>query len=125
MLSSGIEQQRTSDGSAAATHPAWKPHPMQGWSPDFIAKLVDDALSTKVVSHILRIENAEAMRWSKELARNEGIFVGITSGATFAAALRVAAKAPKGSTILCMLPDSGERYLSSPLFADIPIDITD
>ena len=125
MLSSGIEQQRNADGSAAATHPAWKPHPMQGWSPDFIAKLVDDAVNTKVVSQILRIENAEAMRWSKELARKEGIFVGITSGATFAAALRVAAEAPKGSTILCMLPDTGERYLSTPLFADIPIDMTE
>jgi cysteine synthase A len=125
MLSSGIEQQRNADGSAAATHPAWKPHPMQGWSPDFIAKLVDDAVNTKVVSQILRVENAEAMRWSKELARKEGIFVGITSGATFAAALRVAAEAPKGSTILCMLPDTGERYLSTPLFADIPIDMTE
>ena len=125
MLSSGIEQQRNADGSAAATHPAWKPHPMQGWSPDFIAKLVDDAVNAKVVSQILRIENAEAMRSSKELARKEGIFVGITSGATFAAALRVAAEAPKGSTILCMLPDTGERYLSTPLFADIPIDMTE
>jgi len=125
MLSSGIEQQRNADGSAAATHPAWKPHPMQGWSPDFIAKLVDDAVNMKVVSQILRIENAEAMRWSKELARKEGIFVGITSGATFAAALRVAAEAPKGSTILCMLPDTGERYLSTPLLADISIDMTE
>jgi cysteine synthase A len=125
MLSSGIEQQRNPDGSAAASHPSWHPHPMQGWSPDFIAKLVRDAVDTKVVSQILRIENAEAMRWSRELARKEGIFVGITSGATFAAALRVAAEAPKGSTILCMLPDTGERYLSTPLFADIAIDMTD
>jgi cysteine synthase A len=125
MLSSGIEQQRNPDGSATASHPSWHPHPMQGWSPDFIAKLVRDAVDTKVVSQILRIENAEAMRWSRELARKEGIFVGITSGATFAAALRVAAEAPKGSTILCMLPDTGERYLSTPLFADIPIDMTD
>ncbi|HEX3471913.1 MAG TPA: cysteine synthase A [Silvibacterium sp.] len=124
MLSSGIEQQRNPDGSAAATHPAWHPHPMQGWSPDFIAKLVGDAMGTNVVSQVLRIQNAEAMRWSKELARKEGIFVGITSGATFAAALRVAAEAPKGSTILCMLPDTGERYLSTPLFADISIEMT-
>jgi cysteine synthase A len=125
MLSSGVEQARNPDGSAAATHPAWKPHPMQGWSPDFIAKLVGDAVDTKVVRQILRIKNADAMHWSKELARKEGIFVGITSGATFAAALRVAAEAPKGSTILCMLPDTGERYLSTPLFADIPVDMTD
>jgi cysteine synthase A len=65
------------------------------------------------------------MRWSRELARKEGIFVGITSGATFAAALQVAADAPEGSTILCMLPDTGERYLSTPLFADISIDMTE
>src|ERR1700757_409942 len=125
LLGSGIVQARNSDGSPAAPHPVWKPHPRQGWSPDFIAKLVDDAVNTKVVSQILRIENAEAMRWSKELARKEGIFVGITSGATFAGALRIAAEAPKGSTILAMLPDTGERYLSTPLFADVPADMSE
>jgi cysteine synthase A len=124
MLSSGIEQQRNPDGSAAASHPAWRPHPLQGWSPDFIAKLAADAVDMKVISQVLRIENAEAMRWSKELARKEGIFVGITSGATFAAAWRVSTEAPEGSTILCMLPDTGERYLSTPLFADISVDMT-
>jgi cysteine synthase A len=125
LLSSGIEQQRNPDGSAAASHPAWRPHPLQGWSPDFIPKLAGDALDMKVASQVLRIENAEAMRWSKELARKEGIFVGITSGATFAAGLRVSADAPKGSTILCMLPDTGERYLSTPLFADVSADMTE
>ena len=125
MLSSGVEQRRNPDGSAAAPHPSWKPHPMQGWSPDFVAKLAEDAVETKVVHQILRIQNAEAMQCSKDLARREGIFVGITSGATFAAALRVAAEAPKGSTILCMLPDTGERYLSTPLFADVSVDMTD
>jgi cysteine synthase A len=64
------------------------------------------------------------MRWSRELATQEGIFVGISSGATFAGALRIAAEAPKGSVILCMLPDTGERYLSTPLFADIAIEMT-
>jgi len=124
MLSSGIAQQRKPDGSPSAAHPAWKPHPMQGWSPDFVAKLVGDAADTRRISQILLISNPEAIRWSKELARKEGIFVGITSGATFAAALKVGAEAPKGSTILCMLPDTGERYLSTPLFADIPADMT-
>jgi cysteine synthase A len=124
MLSSGIEQQRNADGSAAASHPAWHPHPLQGWSPDFIAKLTGDAIDAKAISQILRVKNAEAMRWSKELALKEGIFVGISSGATFAAALRVAEEAPAGSTILCMLPDTGERYLSTPLFADISVDMT-
>jgi len=124
MLSSGIEQQRNADGSAASGHPSWKPHPMQGWSPDFIAKLAGDAVDAKAISQVLRVANADAMRCSKELARKEGIFVGITSGATFSAALGVAAEAPKGSTILCMLPDTGERYLSTPLFADISVDMT-
>jgi cysteine synthase A len=125
MLSSGIEQQRNPDGSAAAGHPVWKPHPLQGWSPDFIAKLTADAVKANVISQVLRIPNAEAMRCSQDLARKEGIFVGITSGATFAAALRVSSEAPKGSTILCMLPDTGERYLSTPLFADVSVDMTE
>jgi cysteine synthase A len=125
MLSSGIEQQRNPDGSAAAGHPVWKPHPLQGWSPDFIAKLTADAVKANVISQVIRIPNAEAMRCSQDLARMEGIFVGITSGATLAAALRVSSEAPKGSTILCMLPDTGERYLSTPLFADISIDMTE
>jgi cysteine synthase A len=125
MLSSGVDQQRNADGSASVAHPSWKPHPMQGWSPDFVAKLAADAVASKAISRILRIENAEALRCSKDLARKEGIFVGITSGATFAGALRVAAEAPKGSTILCMLPDTGERYLSTPLFADVSVDMSE
>jgi cysteine synthase A len=65
------------------------------------------------------------MRWSTELARKEGIFVGVSAGATFAAATKLAEDAPKGSTILCMLPDTGERYLTTPLFADVPVDMTE
>jgi cysteine synthase len=125
MLSSGAPQPRNPDGSPSAPHPAWKPHPMQGWSPDFIAKLAGDAMDSARVSQVLTIPNADAMRWSKELALKEGIFVGISSGGTFAAALQVAATAPKGSTILCMLPDTGERYLSTPLFADIGVDMSE
>jgi cysteine synthase A len=102
MLTSGAPQQRKDDGSPASAHAAWKPHPMQGWSPDFIPKLTGDAVETGVIDRILRIANADAMRWSRELAQKEGIFVGITSGATFAGALRVCADAPKGSTILCV-----------------------
>jgi cysteine synthase A len=125
MLSSGIPQQRNPDGSGAGSHPVWHSHPQQGWSPDFIPKLAGDAVDMKVISQILRIKNADAMHWSRELARKEGIFVGITSGATFTAALQVSAEAPNGSTILCMLPDTGERYLSTPLFADISVDMTE
>jgi cysteine synthase A len=124
MIASGIAQERKPDGSPVASHPAWKPHPQQGWSPDFIPKLAGDAVDMKVISQLLRIPNADAMRWSKELARKEGIFVGISSGATFAGALKVCAEAPQGATVLCMLPDTGERYLSTPLFADVPVDMT-
>ena len=119
MLTSGTPQQRKPDGSPAARHPAWKPHPIQGWSPDFIPKLVGDALDMGLVDRIITVPNADAMRWSKELARKEGIFVGVSAGGTFAAALQVCADAPKGSTVLAMLPDTAERYLSTPLFADI------
>ncbi|HVZ82747.1 MAG TPA: cysteine synthase A [Terracidiphilus sp.] len=125
MLSSGVEQQRNPDGSAAVAHPSWKPHPMQGWSPDFVAKLAGDAVASKAISEVLRIQNAEALQCSKDLARKEGVFVGISSGATFAGALKVAAQAPKGSTILCMLPDTGERYLSTPLFGDVLVDMNE
>jgi cysteine synthase A len=124
MISSGAAQPRNADGTPSAGHPAWTPHPQQGWSPDFISSLTQDAIDSHRISQVLRIENAEAIRWSKELALKEGIFVGITSGATFAGALRVCAEAPKGSAVLCMLPDTGERYLSTPLFADIAVDMT-
>src|ERR1700692_4578127 len=124
MVSSGLPQPNNPDGTPSASHPSWTPHPQQGWSPDFIPKLAQDAVDTQRIHQILRIENAEAMRWSRELAQKEGIFVGISSGATFAGALRIAAEAPKGSTILAMLPDTGERYLSTPLFADVPAEMT-
>jgi cysteine synthase len=125
MLSSGEAQQRQADGSPAAPHPAFKPHPMQGWSPDFIPKLTGDAVDMKVIHQLIRIPGAEALQCSRDLAQKEGIFVGITSGATFAGALKVCAEAPKGSTVLCMLPDTGERYLSTPLFADIGADMSE
>jgi cysteine synthase len=125
LLGSGIAQPRNADGSPAAGHSAFKPHPMQGWTPDFIPKLTGDAVDMQVVDRIVAISGPEAMRCSRELAQKEGIFVGVTSGATFAGALRVAAEAPKGSTLLCMLPDTGERYLSTPLFADVPVDMSE
>jgi cysteine synthase A len=125
MLTSGAPQPRNPDGSASSGHDAWKPHPMQGWAPDFIPKLTGDVIDMKVIDRVLTIAGADAMRCSRELAQKEGIFVGITAGATFAGALQVCRDAPKGSTILAMLPDTGERYLSTPLFADIPADMTD
>ncbi len=125
LLESGIEQKRLADGSPAEPHPNFKPHPMQGWTPDFIPKLTSDAADMELIDRILPISGPDAIRWSKELAAKEGIFVGITSGGTFAGALRIAAEAAKGANILCMLPDTGERYLSTPLFADVPTDMTE
>ncbi len=125
MLSSGTPQDRNPDHTPAASHPAFKPHPMQGWSPDFIPKLAGDAVDTGVIDRIITIAGADAIRCSQQLALKEGIFVGISAGATFAGALKVCEGAPEGSTVLCMLPDTGERYLSTPLFGDIPADMTD
>ena len=125
LLSSGEAQESNADGSPAATHPAFTPHPLQGWTPDFIPKLTSDAVATGVVDRLLTIAPPDAMRLSQELASKEGIFVGITAGATFAGALEVAKDAPAGSNILAMLPDTAERYLSTPLFADIPAEMTE
>src|SRR5215469_11205639 len=123
LLGSGIAQQRNPDGSPVVAHPSFKPHPMQGWTPDFIPKLTADAVAMKVINGVLPISGPEAIRCSKDLATQEGIFVGITSGGTFAGALKIAAEAEKGANILCMLPDTGERYLSTPLFADVSAEM--
>ena len=125
LITSGAAQERKADGTPAKPHPSFKPHPMQGWTPDFLPKLTSDAVDMKVIHKLLTIAGPEAIKCSKDLAQKEGIFVGITAGGTLAGALKVAAEAPKGSTLLAMLPDTGERYLSTPLFADIPADMTE
>jgi len=125
LIASGVEQARHPDGSPAAAHPAFKPHPMQGWTPDFIPKITSDAVAMKLIHRLVPVPGAEAIRMSQELAAKEGIFVGISSGGTFAGALKMAAEAPKGSTILAMLPDTGERYLSTPLFGNVPAEMNE
>ena len=123
MLASGLPQERRDDGAATASHPSWKPHPYQGWSPDFIPRVTGEAIDEKLFDEVLLVNGPEGMKASLNLARQEGVFVGISAGGTFAGALKVAETAPEGSTILCMLPDTGERYLSTPLFADIGADM--
>ena len=125
MLSEGTPQERNPDGSAAKSNASWKPHPLQGWSPDFVPQLTADVVASGVIDRILKVTGAQAMQCSRELAQKEGIFVGTTGGGTFAAALQVCQDAPQGSVVLCMLPDTGERYLSTPLFADIAVDMTE
>ncbi len=125
IMSSGVTQKRNADGSPAESHPSFQPHPMQGWTPDFIPKLAEDALSAHYVDQLLTVKGEDAIRLSRQLAQQEGIFTGITGGATFAAALQICQSAPQGTTVLCMLPDTGERYLSTPLFADVEADMSE
>jgi cysteine synthase A len=124
ILGSGIPQARNADGSPSESHPNFRPHLMQGWSPDFIPKLTEDAVNAGVIDAIIPVDGNQALRYARELARQEGIFSGTSGGATFAGAIEVARSAPPGSNILCMLPDTGERYLSTPLFEDIPKEMT-
>lgn len=119
VLSSGIAQNYNSDGSASESHPMFRPHLMQGWSPDFIPKLTSDAISAAHVDEIVPVNGNDALRLSRELASKEGIFCGISAGATLAAALTVCETAPKGSNVLFMVPDTGERYLSTVLFDSV------
>src|SRR6185436_11727388 len=125
VLASGIPQARSSDGAPSGSHPNFRPHLMQGWSPDFIPKLTEDAVAQKLIDRVIPVNGAQALKLSQELARKEGIFVGISAGATLAGALQVCAEAPAGATVLCMLPDTGERYLSTPLFEGIGAEMTD
>jgi cysteine synthase A len=124
LLGSGIPQTRQSDGTPAESHPLFRPHLMQGWTPDFIPKLAEDAVNAGLIDEVVPIPGGEALRLARELARQEGILTGISGGATLAGALQVCARAPKGAKVLCMLPDTGERYLSTPLFEDIPAEMT-
>jgi cysteine synthase A len=123
VLGSGIAQKRNAEGKPTESHPLSRPHVMQGWSPDFIPKLTEDAFTMQLVDRVLPINGADAMRLSRELATREGIFVGVSAGATLAGALALAMEAPEGANILAMLPDTGERYLSTPLFDGIGVDM--
>jgi len=125
VLSSGVPQPRDGDGKPSESHPHFRPHLMQGWAPDFVSKLTEDAVRAGLVDEIVPVSGADAMRLARELARQEGIFVGTSSGATLAAALTIARRSKPGTNIVCMLPDTGERYLSTPLFEDIGEEMTD
>ncbi|OAX56663.1 cysteine synthase A [Xanthomonas graminis] len=102
-------------GAALLQGQEWKPHKIQGWTPDF----VPEVLNREVYDEVLSVEDTDAISVSRRLAAEEGIFTGISGGATVATALRVAETAAPGAVILTMLPDTGERYFSTPLFADI------
>jgi cysteine synthase A len=119
VLGSGIPQPRDEGGQPSASHPNFRPHLMQGWSPDFVSRLTESARSEHLIDEIVPVAGDDALSLSRELAQQEGIFAGTSSGATLAAALQIARRAKRGANIVCMLPDTAERYLSTPLFADI------
>ena len=125
LLGSGILQTREADGSPSASHPNFRPHLVQGWSPDFIPKLTEEAMASGTVDQIVPISGEKALQLTRELAQKEGIFCGVSSGATFTAAMEIAQTAAAGSNILCMLPDTGERYLSTPLFDNIVVEMSE
>jgi cysteine synthase A len=125
MLASGIAQVRFDNESRTASHPRSRPHLMQGWSPDFIPHLVEQVSVAGRIDGFVLIDGKDALRCTRDLARQEGVFAGISAGATFSGALRIAEAAPQGANILCMLPDTGERYLSTPLFEDVDVEMTE
>jgi cysteine synthase A len=122
ILASGIPQARNANGTYQ-THPSFRPHLMQGWSPNFIPTFAEEAIAANNIDIMMPINGNQAMQCALDLAQKEGIFVGTSSGATFSGALQVAESAPAGANILCMLPDTGERYLSTPLFESIAEDM--
>ena len=119
LLESGTKQVRNDDGSAAKSHPAWNPHPIQGWTTDFIPLVLQESIDNKYFDELIPVSGDDGLYWSHELAKKEGIITGVSGGSTFAIAVEVAKKAKKDSNILCMLPDTAERYMSSVLFDSI------
>jgi cysteine synthase A len=103
-------------GASLLSGSEWKPHKIQGWTPDFVPAVLNRAVADEIVP----VTDEDAIKSARELAAKEGIFCGISSGATFSAARKIAERAPQGAVILAMLPDTAERYLSTALFEGIP-----
>jgi cysteine synthase A len=125
LIGSGKAQERSEDGAPAVGHPAFEPHPIQGWTPDFIPLVLQEAIDKKYYDERVAIPGPEGIKWARALAAKEGIFCGISAGSTFAVAMQIAEKAPQGSVILAMLPDTGERYLTTPMFDGVAEDMDD
>jgi cysteine synthase A len=123
LLASGHKQNRAGNGAPTSSHPAFEPHPIQGWTPDFIPHVLQEGIDSRLYDDLVPVAGAEGIAWAKALASKEGIFTGISGGSTFAAAHRIAEASPEGSVILCMLPDTGERYMTTPLFDGIEAEM--
>ena len=125
LLGSGRAQARNSNHSPAESHPAFEPHPIQGWTPDFIPHVLQVAVDDKLYDELAAVAGADGVAWARKLAQREGILTGVSGGSTFAVAMRIAERAEPGTVILCMLPDTGERYMSTLLFETIPEEMTE
>ena len=125
LVGSGQRQERDPLGAPATSHPAFQPHPIQGWTPDFIPLVLQEAIDQRYYDELIPIAGDEGMRWVRQLAAKEGIFTGVSGGSTLGIAMQIANKAEPGSVILCMLPDTGERYLSTPLFEPFGADMNE
>ncbi|WP_135504003.1 PLP-dependent cysteine synthase family protein [Roseovarius aestuariivivens] len=119
LIGSGHSQKRNDKGEPDESHPAFEPHPIQGWTPDFIPLVLQEAIDKALYDDLIPVAGADGIAWAKRLAAEEGIFTGVSGGSTFAVSMELAKTAPQGTVILCMLPDTGERYLSTPLFEGI------
>jgi cysteine synthase len=125
VLRSGIRQPAELAEGRAASHPLFRPHLMQGWSPDFIPALTQRALDQGLIDEIVPVNGEHAVTTAQRLAEEEGILAGTSGGATLAGALALCRQVPAGSSVLCMLPDTGERYLTTPLFAGVTAEMSD
>jgi len=125
IVGSGYVNTRNAAHQPTEGHPAFEPHPIQGWTPDFIPYVLQEAIDGGYYDDLVPVAGADGIAWSRRLAAEEGIFTGISGGSTFAVAMELAATAPAGSVMLVMLPDTGERYLSTPLFEGIAGEMSD
>ena len=125
LLGSGLPQERNEDDSPKGSHPAWEPHVIQGWTPDFIPKVLQEGIDSAFFDEVRPVDGMKGMAMAQHLAANEGILTGVSGGSTLTTAVEVAETAPEGSVILVMLPDTGERYLSTPLFEAIPAEMSE
>ena len=119
IVASGHAQVRSDDGAPAESHPAFEPHPIQGWTPDFIPLVLQEAIDNHYYDDLIPVAGPDGMQWARRLACEEGILTGVSGGSTVAVAMQVAETAEPGSVMLAMLPDTGERYLSTPLFEGV------
>jgi len=125
MLASGVQSDRNDDGSAASSHPAFKAHPIQGWAPDFIPQILERGVAALSYDEYVAVPGPAAIDTAQQLARTQGILTGISGGASMFAAIEMAKQAPEGSVLVAMIADTGERYLSTPLFESIGAEMNE